>query len=109
MTDWSYLAALALEKTTGTGGMVYVAEFGAPSSIGEIKVTSAGGQMHADRISQIAGRRSQQSRDCCRLELFRPGLSNRITRTIAQLSGSRRILTHRLMLFDPVIGLLFRR
>jgi 6-phosphogluconolactonase (cycloisomerase 2 family) len=44
VTDWSYLAGLALEKTTGTGGMVYVAEFGAPSSIGMIKVKSAGGK-----------------------------------------------------------------
>jgi 6-phosphogluconolactonase (cycloisomerase 2 family) len=44
VTDWSYLGALALEKTTGTGGVVYVAEFGAPSSIAKIKVTSAGGK-----------------------------------------------------------------
>jgi hypothetical protein len=44
VTDWSYLGSLALENTTGTGGMVYVAEFGAPSSIAEIKVTSAGGK-----------------------------------------------------------------
>ena len=42
--DWSYLASLALETTTGTGGVVYVAEFGVPSSIGEIEVTSAGGK-----------------------------------------------------------------
>src|SRR5580692_262535 len=42
--DWSYLGALALEETTGTGGVVYVAEFGAPSSIAEIAVTSAGGK-----------------------------------------------------------------
>jgi 6-phosphogluconolactonase (cycloisomerase 2 family) len=42
--DWSYLAGLGLEKTTGTGGVVYVAEFGAPSSIGMIKVKSAGGK-----------------------------------------------------------------
>ncbi len=42
--DWSYLGALALEETTGTGGVVYVAEFGAPSSIAEIVVTSAGGK-----------------------------------------------------------------
>jgi hypothetical protein len=41
--DWSYLGSLALDKTTGTGGTIYVAEFGAPSSIGEVKVTSAGG------------------------------------------------------------------
>jgi 6-phosphogluconolactonase (cycloisomerase 2 family) len=44
VTDWSYLGSLALAKTTGNGGTVYVAEFGAPSSIGEIKVTSAGGK-----------------------------------------------------------------
>jgi len=44
VTNWSYLGSLALEKPTGTGGMVYVAEFGAPSSIAEIKVTSAGGK-----------------------------------------------------------------
>ena len=44
VTDWSYLGSLALEKTTGTGGAVYVAEFGAPSSIAEIKVTSSAGK-----------------------------------------------------------------
>ena len=44
MKDWSYLGALALEETTGTGGVVYVAEYGAPSSIAEIAVTSAGGK-----------------------------------------------------------------
>jgi 6-phosphogluconolactonase (cycloisomerase 2 family) len=44
VTDWSYLGALALQNTTGTGGTVYVAEFGGPSSIAEIKVTSAGGK-----------------------------------------------------------------
>jgi 6-phosphogluconolactonase (cycloisomerase 2 family) len=42
--DWSYLGALAFEKTTGTGGTVYVAEFGAPSSIAEIEVKSANGK-----------------------------------------------------------------
>jgi 6-phosphogluconolactonase (cycloisomerase 2 family) len=42
--DWSYVASLALDQTTGTGGVVYVAEFGAPSSIGEINVKSAGGK-----------------------------------------------------------------
>jgi 6-phosphogluconolactonase (cycloisomerase 2 family) len=44
VTDWSYVAALALQKTTGTGGALYVAEFGAPSSIGVINVKSAGGK-----------------------------------------------------------------
>jgi hypothetical protein len=42
--NWSYLAGLALEKNTGTVGVLYVAEFGAPSSIGMTKVTSAGGK-----------------------------------------------------------------
>jgi len=42
--NWSYLGSLALKNTTGTGGTVYVAEFGAPSSIAEINVTSAGGK-----------------------------------------------------------------
>ena len=32
--DWSYVASLALDQTTGTGGVLYVAEYGAPSSIG---------------------------------------------------------------------------
>lgn len=44
VTDWSYLGSLALQKTTGTGGVVYVAEYGAPSSIAEIEVKSAPGQ-----------------------------------------------------------------
>ena len=44
VTDWSYLGSLALAQTTGTGGTIYVAEFGAPSSIGEVNVTSAGGE-----------------------------------------------------------------
>src|SRR6202451_83060 len=44
VTDWSYTASLALEETTGTGGMIYVAEFGAPSSIGGVEGTSAKGK-----------------------------------------------------------------
>ncbi|HWY56969.1 MAG TPA: beta-propeller fold lactonase family protein [Terriglobales bacterium] len=44
VTNWSYVASLALDKTTGTGGVVYVAEYGAPSSIGEINVKSAKGK-----------------------------------------------------------------
>jgi 6-phosphogluconolactonase (cycloisomerase 2 family) len=44
VNDWAYTASLALENTTGTGGMIYVAEFGAPSSIAEIKVTSSAGK-----------------------------------------------------------------
>jgi 6-phosphogluconolactonase (cycloisomerase 2 family) len=42
--NWSYLGALALEKATGTGGVVYVAEYGATSSIGMINVKSVGGK-----------------------------------------------------------------
>jgi hypothetical protein len=44
VTSWSYLGGLALEETTGTGGVVYVAEFGGPSSIAMVNVTSAGGK-----------------------------------------------------------------
>jgi 6-phosphogluconolactonase (cycloisomerase 2 family) len=44
VSDWSYTASLALQETTGTGRMLYVAEYGAPSSIGEIEVTSSGGK-----------------------------------------------------------------
>ena len=44
VTDWAYTASLALQKVTGTGGMIYVAEFGDPATIGEIKVTSSEGK-----------------------------------------------------------------
>jgi sugar lactone lactonase YvrE len=44
VSGWSYLGSLALQTTTGTGGVIYAAEFGAPSSIAEIAVTSAGGK-----------------------------------------------------------------
>ncbi len=40
--DWSYLGSLALQNHQGTGDTLYVAEFGAPSSIGVVKVTSTG-------------------------------------------------------------------
>jgi 6-phosphogluconolactonase (cycloisomerase 2 family) len=43
-SDWSYTASLALDRTTGTGGVLYVAEYGAPSSIGMVNVESAGGK-----------------------------------------------------------------
>lgn len=42
-TAWSYLAGLALASTTGDGSGVYVAEFGSPSSIAEVQVSSSGG------------------------------------------------------------------
>ena len=44
VTNWSYTASLGLDKATGTGDVVYVAEYGAPSSIGMVKVKSAGGK-----------------------------------------------------------------
>ena len=40
---WFYLGGLALQKTIGTGGAVYVAEYGSPSSIGVIHLKSANG------------------------------------------------------------------
>jgi hypothetical protein len=42
-SHWSYLASLALGTNTGTGQVIYVAEFGAPSYIGVVDVTSVGG------------------------------------------------------------------
>jgi len=44
VSNWSYVASLALEQTTGTGGVLYVAEYGAPSSIGIINVKSSAGK-----------------------------------------------------------------
>jgi hypothetical protein len=40
---WSYLAGLGLASTSGNGQGVYVAEFGAPSSIAEIRVNVSNG------------------------------------------------------------------
>jgi hypothetical protein len=42
--DWSYLVSLATESNSGTGGIVYVAEYGSPSSVGVIEVTSSDGK-----------------------------------------------------------------
>jgi 6-phosphogluconolactonase (cycloisomerase 2 family) len=44
VTNWSYVGSLAMQRTTGTGGLLYAAEFGAPSSIGVINVKSSGGK-----------------------------------------------------------------
>ncbi|HVI09313.1 MAG TPA: beta-propeller fold lactonase family protein [Candidatus Binatia bacterium] len=43
-TAWSYLAGIATETNTGTGGMIYAAEFGLKSSIAMIQVASANGK-----------------------------------------------------------------
>jgi 6-phosphogluconolactonase (cycloisomerase 2 family) len=42
--SFSYLAALGLASTTGTGGALYVAEFGTTSAIAMINVSSSGGK-----------------------------------------------------------------
>jgi hypothetical protein len=39
---WSYLGGLTLASNSGSGGMVYIAEFGAPSSIAMVQVTTTG-------------------------------------------------------------------
>jgi hypothetical protein len=44
VTDWSYLGSLALETNTGTGSVLYAAEFGSSSGVAVVKVTSANGQ-----------------------------------------------------------------
>ncbi len=43
-TDWAYLGTMVTEQTSGTGGVIYVAEYGAPSSIGMVQVKSKGGK-----------------------------------------------------------------
>jgi len=42
--NFSYLGGLTLAATSGTGQEIYVAEFGSPSSIAMVRVTSTGGQ-----------------------------------------------------------------
>jgi len=49
--SWSYLADLALATNSGTGGTIYVAEYGAPSSIGMVQVSSSGGQCTLQEVS----------------------------------------------------------
>ncbi|MGO8795467.1 MAG: YncE family protein [Candidatus Sulfotelmatobacter sp.] len=44
VSDWSYLGGLSLQTSTGTGDVVYVAEFGTASGIGMINATSANGK-----------------------------------------------------------------
>jgi hypothetical protein len=43
-SKWSYLASLALDTNAGTGGAIYVAEYGAPSYIGMVSVSSSAGK-----------------------------------------------------------------
>ncbi len=44
VSSWSYLASLGLETSTGTGGVLYVAEFGGVSGIAMVGVSSSGGK-----------------------------------------------------------------
>jgi hypothetical protein len=43
-SNWSYLASLALRDSTGTGGLIYVAEYGTTPFIGMVTVTSSAGK-----------------------------------------------------------------
>lgn len=43
-SSWSYLAQLALASNRGTGSVIYVAEYGAPSYIGAVAIGSSGGK-----------------------------------------------------------------
>jgi 6-phosphogluconolactonase (cycloisomerase 2 family) len=43
-TNWAYVGGLANETTSGTGGVVYAAEFGSPGSIAIINVKSGAGK-----------------------------------------------------------------
>jgi hypothetical protein len=43
-SGWSYLAGLGLASPTGNGQGVYVAEFGSPSSIAEVRVNASNGK-----------------------------------------------------------------
>ena len=43
-SDWAYVGTLALENTSGSGGVVYAAEFGNPGSIAMVAVKSSGGK-----------------------------------------------------------------
>jgi WD40 repeat protein len=44
VSRWAYLGTLATETTSGTGGVVYAAEFGSPGSIAIVDVKSTGGK-----------------------------------------------------------------
>ena len=42
VSSWSYLGSLGMQNSTGTGGVLYVAEFGSASGIAMVGVTSTG-------------------------------------------------------------------
>lgn len=43
-TDWAYLGTLVTEQTSGTGSVIYAAEYGNPSSIGMVEVAVNNGK-----------------------------------------------------------------
>jgi sugar lactone lactonase YvrE len=51
-TDWAYVGALATETTSGTGRVIYAAEFGSPGSIGIVAVKSSGAKCTLKEIPQ---------------------------------------------------------
>jgi hypothetical protein len=51
VSSWSYLASLGMETTTGTGEVLYVAEFGTASGIAMLQVTSSGGTCALSELS----------------------------------------------------------
>jgi hypothetical protein len=51
VADFSYLASMAFENTTGNGGVVYIAEFGAPSWIAMVQVGSSNGKCTLTELS----------------------------------------------------------
>jgi 6-phosphogluconolactonase (cycloisomerase 2 family) len=48
---WSYLAGLGFASDTGNGHGVYVAEFGSPSSISEVRVKASNGECSLAEVS----------------------------------------------------------
>jgi 6-phosphogluconolactonase (cycloisomerase 2 family) len=48
---WSYLAGLGFASDTGNGHGVYVAEFGSPSSIAEVRVKASNGECSLAEVS----------------------------------------------------------
>jgi 6-phosphogluconolactonase (cycloisomerase 2 family) len=50
VSQWAYAGGLALQSATGTGGLIYVAEFGG-SSIGVVQMGSNGGQCTLAEVS----------------------------------------------------------
>jgi 6-phosphogluconolactonase (cycloisomerase 2 family) len=50
--NWSYLAGLGLISTSGNGGGVYVAEFGGPSAIAMVSLTTTGDKCSLQEVKK---------------------------------------------------------